>query len=42
VIAAICPKCHCSAEHCVFSQLKVADVEKPFREVRLHSQLRGR
>jgi hypothetical protein len=29
LIAAICPRYHCSTEHCVFSLVKVADVEHP-------------
>jgi hypothetical protein len=35
-IATIGPNCHCSTEHCVFSQLKFADVEQPFHEKHLH------
>ena len=39
MITAICPKCHCSADHCLFSELKCADLEQLFREAHSHSRL---
>jgi hypothetical protein len=34
MITAICPKRQCSADHCLLSKLKFADVKQPFHKVR--------